>query len=366
LSANMIPGTSGPYWSWGAGIGLLACSNTEPTQSTLENAVVAGNSIVGGEAADLGGAGVYVGCVAKGTANQLTVLDSTITENTVAPGGVAGIDGGPHDQLTLLNSIVADGGSETGGFNGSGGSLVSAFSDVCGAGSAALAGEGNICAPPRLADAGNPNSFDVHETPSSPTIDAGSNALVPTSLASDFFGAPRIAAGTSVSTCGGAPTSTAKVDIGAAEAPPGTRALTIACAPAGPPVPTVSQLAFPAISDGAAGVLSLSFASLSAGRLSASATYQRTRTLVKRVHGRRRRVRRTETLRYGSASASLTASGSVRLVLRPSAAALKVLIHQRRLRVLLTITFTQPGRLPTTQRRTAIILYKAPPRHRRH
>jgi hypothetical protein len=49
----------------------------------------------------------------------------------------------------------------------------------------------------------------VHETASSPTIDAGSNALVPSGVTSDLFGGPRILVGK----FGDAPT----VDIGVAE-----------------------------------------------------------------------------------------------------------------------------------------------------
>ncbi len=219
FSGNALPGTSGPNWSWGAGLGLLACRNTEPAQSTVEDAVVEGNSIGAGEPADLGGAGVYVGCPTKATtANHLSLLDSTVTENSVPAGGVAGVDGGPHDQLRIANSIVAadSGGSETGGFAGEGGLASAAFSDVCnGVGTAPLPGEGNICANPLLADNGNPSSVDVHETASSPTIDAGSNALVPSGLTTDAFGAPRILAG-HIGCPSGSP---AVVDMGAAEFP---------------------------------------------------------------------------------------------------------------------------------------------------
>jgi hypothetical protein len=55
-----------------------------------------------------------------------------------------------------------------------------------------LPGEGNICAEPLLVGA---ETGEVRETPSSPTIDAGSNALVPTGLASDAFGHARILPG---------------------------------------------------------------------------------------------------------------------------------------------------------------------------
>lgn len=55
-----------------------------------------------------------------------------------------------------------------------------------------FAGTGNICADPALAGVG---TGDAHETASSPTIDAGSNALVPSGVTSDFFGQPRILVG---------------------------------------------------------------------------------------------------------------------------------------------------------------------------
>jgi hypothetical protein len=107
FSRDSIPGTSGSKWSWGAGLGILntSCDATNPTESTLEDAVVAGNSIAAGTPADLGGAGIYVG-VACGPEpehhSHLRLLDSTVTENSVAtPGGVAGIDGHPSDQLTI-------------------------------------------------------------------------------------------------------------------------------------------------------------------------------------------------------------------------------------------------------------------------
>ncbi len=218
FNANTIPGTSGAFWSWGAGLGVLACSNTEPTVSTLQDAVIEGNAIGPGEPADIGGAGVYIGCIAAGTANHLSLLDSTVTENSVPAGAVAGVYGGPHDQLRIANSIVAadSGGSEAGGFAGEGGALSASHSDICSTGSGTpLPGEGNICTNPLLANNGNPSSFDVHETVSSPTIDAGSNALVPSGLTTDAFGAARILAGHV-----GCPSSSpAVVDMGAAEFP---------------------------------------------------------------------------------------------------------------------------------------------------
>jgi hypothetical protein len=217
LAGTRVEGPDSSAWSWGAGLGLdnrnLACNGAELTESTLEDAVVVGNAIGSGTKIDLGGGGIWVSC------SHLRVLNSTVTLNT-APYG-AGIEGEAYDQLELANSIVAEDspGEEIAGFAESeGGSLTASFSDVCAtAGSSEpLPGAGNICANPLLTDNGNPVSFDVHETASSPTIDAGSNALVPSGLTTDFFGMPRILAGRT-GCMGSFP---AMVDMGAAELQP--------------------------------------------------------------------------------------------------------------------------------------------------
>ncbi len=199
FSRNSVSGASGAKkWSWGGGLGILnsACDHAA-TESVVTNAVVAANKMEGGEAANDGGAGIYIGCgLSETNPNHLIVRDSTVTENTVTSGGIAGIDGHPQDHLALENSIVEGdvGGAELGGFTGEGGSLTATYSDVC-SGTSPLAGTGNLCVNPLLADNGNPQSFDVHETAASPTIDAGSNALVPAGLATDAFGNTRILAG---------------------------------------------------------------------------------------------------------------------------------------------------------------------------
>jgi hypothetical protein len=222
FSLNTIAGTSTELesaWSWGAGLGVdnfdLPCSGQPLAESTLEDAIVTRNAIGPGYNVALGGGGIYVACT------HLRVLDSTFTLNT-APNG-AGIEGEPNnDQLELANSIVAEdsGGNEIAGFNEptAGGSLTASFSDVCAyAGSSEpLTGAGNICANPLLADNGEPVSFDVHETAASPTIDAGSNALVPEGLTTDFYGTPRILAG--YASC--SQSFPAVVDMGAAEFQP--------------------------------------------------------------------------------------------------------------------------------------------------
>jgi hypothetical protein len=233
FSRNDIAGTTSTSgsvfsWSWGAGLGIYSenCNRAALPESTLEDAIVAGNAIEAGTTEDLGGGGVWVGC------SHLRVLDSTVTSNT-APSG-AGIEGESFDRLELANSIVAEDspGNETGGFvESEGGSVTASFTDICAyAGSSEpLPGTGNICANPLLANNGEPASFDV--TASSPTIDAGSNALVPGGLTTDAFGTARILAGRASCT-GSFPVV---VDMGAAE-----------FEPAAPPCPDPIQEQTPA------------------------------------------------------------------------------------------------------------------------
>ncbi|MGH7922013.1 MAG: hypothetical protein ACREQM_19020, partial [Candidatus Dormibacteraceae bacterium] len=85
--------------------------------------------------------------------------------------------------------------------------VTATYSDVCSLTQVTqpYAGAGNVCAAPALADAA---TGDVHETAASPTVDAGSIALVPGSLSTDAYGGTRIVAVNS---------PTATVDIGAAE-----------------------------------------------------------------------------------------------------------------------------------------------------
>jgi hypothetical protein len=239
FSRDSVPGTaptSQAYvWSWGGGLGIWTpeeeCDATAypHPESTLEDAIVEGDSIGPGTPEDIGGGGVYVGC------SHLNVLDSTVTLNTAYNG--AGIEGESGDQLVLANSIVAEGSgaNEIAGFEEAyGGSLKASFSDVCASADSSepLPGAGDICTDPLLADDGDPASFDVHETSSSPTIDAGSNALVPTELTTDAYGTPRILTGRTGCT-GSFP---ATVDMGATEfvpsAPPSCPAPTQAQAPA--------------------------------------------------------------------------------------------------------------------------------------
>ncbi|HUA73367.1 MAG TPA: hypothetical protein VL988_01255 [Solirubrobacteraceae bacterium] len=205
-------------FGWGAGLSIAQCGDLgeEPPSeanvvSTLSDAVVAGNTLLSGPSA--GGAGIYVGIVCKISYSTLQLNDSTVSGNAIsgASGPVAGISGGPRDVLALANTIVYgdSGGPELGGFQGLSGASAT-YSDVC-SGNAPFAGEGNICADPLLAGPG-PDSADVRETATSPTLERGSNGLIPAGLTTDVFGGPRVLGPVF---CGTSPP--AVVDIGAFE-----------------------------------------------------------------------------------------------------------------------------------------------------
>jgi hypothetical protein len=207
-----------PVFGWGAGLSVVQCADTivEPPAaptilSTLSNAVVAGNTLISGPNAN--GAGIYVGFACANAYTALQLNDSTVAGNAIsgASGPVAGISGGPRDVLSLANTIVAgdSGGAEIGGFQGLAG-VSASFSDVC-SGGAPFAGSGNICADPLLLSPG-PGSADVRETAASPTLERGSNGLIPAGLSTDAFGGPRVRGPI---LCGASPA--AIVDIGAAE-----------------------------------------------------------------------------------------------------------------------------------------------------
>jgi hypothetical protein len=209
-TATGATGSSGG-WTWGAGLGIInsSCTLSSHTVGTATQLVASGNTIAGGAPADVNGAGIYTGC-GPGTGSDLTLQDSTVSGNSSVAGSIAGIGGESVDHLTLGNTIDTGniGGTDVGGFNGTGGSITASYSDACASG-AALPGTSNICAPPALVSA-----TDVHETASSPTIDKGSNALIPAGLTMDFFGNTRALAGTAVCAV---PFPPAIVDIGAAE-----------------------------------------------------------------------------------------------------------------------------------------------------
>ena len=233
-------------FGWGAGLSVAQCGDTTeapPTvpnvTSTLTNAIVAGNTLLSGPSAN--GAGIYVGFVCPAAFATLQLNDSTVAGNRVtgASGRVAGISGGPHDVLGLTNTIVFgdSGGPELGGFQ-SLASVSAAFSDVC-LGAATFEGPGNICSNPLLVEPG-PGSADVRETAASPTLERGSNALIPAGVGSDAFGGPRVLGPIF---CGVSPAPT--VDIGAAEyayAAPTCPPLILSSHAQSPLAPTLSSL----------------------------------------------------------------------------------------------------------------------------
>jgi hypothetical protein len=217
---NSLPGSaSSTVSSEGGGLstlnggGCLTVAQAQTSQAT--NLVAAGNTIGAPSGSGTGGegAGIYAGCTVGSGSYQLTLVNSTVSGNqATGTGAVAGAMGEATDILHLRNTILAGnpGGVDLGGFGASSGANVDAdHSDVCAIGAATpFAGAGNICSPPALV---NPNSGDVHETAASPTIDAGSNAFIP-STPTDVFGLPRIVSGKA----GDPPI----VDMGAAEFPP--------------------------------------------------------------------------------------------------------------------------------------------------
>ncbi len=218
----------------GGALGVLGTNQTptpQPGTFAGANDVFMGNSTASrgwGGAIYVGGPPAY--CASGCAGSSLTLADSTVAHNSVDAG--AGSEGGalwgsPNDGLTIHNSIVFSNSPQAEIFGFAAPSF--GFSDVCSeSGGPAVTGSGNICADPQL-DAGG------HETQSSPTIDAGSNALVAPGLSTDAGGGPRILAGHPG--CGAA---SAIVDMGAFEAPMGPIP---PCAPSISPVtPVVSAV----------------------------------------------------------------------------------------------------------------------------
>ncbi|HVR06022.1 MAG TPA: choice-of-anchor Q domain-containing protein, partial [Solirubrobacteraceae bacterium] len=199
--------------------GALGASASAPVGSTpAQAAAFTGRDDLFSEnstAAGGWGGAIYVGgppasCTGSCPGSSVTLLDSTVVGNSVdaGPGSEGGaIWGSPNDSLTVANSIVYGNAPqpETFGFAATPPSF--AFSDVCNeSGGPSVTGAGDICADPKLEASGA-------ETPTSPTIDAGSNALVPAGLGTDIAGDPRILANRAG--CSGP--LPAAVDIGAFE-----------------------------------------------------------------------------------------------------------------------------------------------------
>lgn len=181
---NTIAAPRGNGEAAGAGLSLRPCGEGANASSNvaMQNVVAAGNTGLG----ETEGAGVYVGCTNQPA--HLTMVNSTVSGNTAAGGDSSGLEGDADDTLVLRNSIVTrnTGAADVAGFS----TRTVTESDAC-SGAAPLAGAGNICANPLLVNPG-PGHADVHQRPTSPTIDAGLNSLVPAGLLIDFEGQKRI------------------------------------------------------------------------------------------------------------------------------------------------------------------------------
>ena len=162
-------------------------SQADPVKHTLTNLVVAGNTL----GANGQGGGIYtplqgIDC-ASNCAIHLEIRNSTISGNTVGAGGEGSqIIGGLEDRMDIYNSIVYQDGSNSDLFGV--GMGTTSYSDICYNG-APNVGTGMVCVDPQLRD---PNNGDIHQTPTSPTRDIGSNALIPSVLSTDFEGQLRI------------------------------------------------------------------------------------------------------------------------------------------------------------------------------
>ncbi len=169
--------------------GAVGATPAQPAIFTGRDDLFSGNSTATG---GWGGA-VYVGgplpgCTGSCPGSSLTLEDSTVVANAIDAGASeegGAIWGSPNDSLALANSIVyGNTQPEIYGFTST--TPTFAYSDLCTEpGAPVITGAGDICADPLL----NP---DGSETPASPTIDAGSNVLVPAGLTTDIAGNPRI------------------------------------------------------------------------------------------------------------------------------------------------------------------------------
>jgi hypothetical protein len=223
-------GTPSPYAPVGGAVGVIGYvgsftgifANPISSYFTGQDDVFLNNSLpadggLGG--AIYTGGGVEPDCLDDGnTSNSvpacppshLVLYDSTVTGNSVntSTGEGGAIWGGSKDTAKLDNSIVygndgVPGSPEIWGYS----NPTYSYDDACTmeGGGGPLTGTGNICANPKLSASGV-------ETASSPTIDRGSNKLVPAGLTTDAAGHPRI-------TDGLGKTCQATVDMGAFESP---------------------------------------------------------------------------------------------------------------------------------------------------
>ena len=205
----------------GGAVGALATAASGST-AAQPGVFIGADDVFSGNSTAAGGWGgaIYVGgpppsCTGTCPPSTLTLNDSTVIDNSIDGGkGSEGgaIWGSPGDHLTFENSIAFGNTPqpELLGFGFGSGRPVIAFSDVCyepgGTRVPTAFVSGDICEDPELLPSGA-------ETPWSPTIDAGANALVPAGLTTDLAGNPRVIA--SKRGCNGPPALL--VDMGAYE-----------------------------------------------------------------------------------------------------------------------------------------------------
>jgi hypothetical protein len=242
--------------------------------------VATANTIPDGE----GGAINYATDTSRG--GSLELLHATIAANDAGDGEGGAIDGGDVDDLVVSNSIVhGNAGSEQiSGFEPSGegsvtplgevetGTRTVSFSLLCD-GSAPFAGEGNLCADPKLAGAAG---GDVHQTAASPTLERASATLTG-DLAEDYEGDAR--------TLDYDKANGAQPDMGADEAP----------APAVKPAPAAQQPA-PAASGGVLGTQAKSCSSRRTFRIKLRNRGQKVVKATVIVNGKRVKVLRGKRL----------------------------------------------------------------------
>ena len=155
--------------STGSGAGLRILGGDG---ALLRNVVATANTMPAGE-----GGGVAFDAQGE----SLRIVHGTIAANAIGEGQGAGISGGDGQSLLVENSIVHGntGGTEIAGFDPfdrtalgvQAATVELAFTLACD-GSAAFAGEGNLCADPKLANAA---AGDVHQTAASPTLEKASS-----------------------------------------------------------------------------------------------------------------------------------------------------------------------------------------------
>lgn len=365
INVNEAASTYAPE---GGGLGVLGEKEegvvpAQPGVFTGVSDIFASNFVKSG---GRGGA-IYSGftapyCYTSCPGSSVTLNDSTILNNEVEAG--TGSEGGAlwgsgTDTLAIDNSIVYN--NSAAQVVGFGGAATFAFSDVCNeAGGTTIAGAGIICANPLL------NEED-EETAASPTIDAGSNSLVPAGLTTGFIGEPRITAGR----CGDA----AVVDMGAFESPAAT----------GCPPPrststthtTTTTTSTPATPQGTAGVTSMrtgqngtevtiactgTAAQVCEGEGAMYTTEHLKGKKVASLSRKRKRVRKVTVL-VGSAHYKLSAGRTLKLKIPLNAKGKALLRRFHRLPVRVIVTaITSRGKVQISSRRTTI---KQASRHKR-